>query len=155
MTDELKPESVKLDQQVRYSIFRHFMTTGLAPTVTDTAADVSQEPPTIIESYRRLESRHAIALAPGTAIIWMCHPFSAVPTPFRVQTAERDYWANCAWDALGIPALLKQDSKTEIRCPDCASTLTMTIKDGSLVETEGVVHFVVPPRHFWDNVAFT
>ncbi len=155
MTDETRDATVKLDQKIRYSIFRHFMTTGRAPRASDTAAALALEPEAVEASYRRLEAGHAIALAPASLNIWMCHPFSAVPTPFRVRTAERDYWGNCAWDMLGIPAVLGQDSRTEVRCPDCAERLTVTIKDGLLVETEGVVHYAVAPRHFWDNLAFT
>jgi hypothetical protein len=155
MTDQTHDANVKLDQQVRYSIFRHFMTSGRAPSALDTAAALGLELRTLQESLRRLEVGHAIVLAPGSLNIWMCHPFSAVPTPFRVRTAGGDYWGNCAWDMLGISALLRRDSRTEVLCPDCAERLTVTIKDGTLVETEGVVHYAVPPRHFWDNVAFT
>jgi hypothetical protein len=146
---------VKLDHQIRYFVFRHLMLTGKAPSVSDTAAALSLELRTVQESYKRLEAGHAIALAPATYNIWMCHPFSAVPTPFRVQTVERDYWANCAWDILGISAVLGQDSRTEVHCPDCGSMLTVTIEDGSLIESQGLVHFSVRPRHFWDNVGFT
>ena len=155
MTAQLDRETMRLDNQVRYSVFRHFMEKGIAPSARDTADALSQVPTAIEESYRRLEARHAMALAPATANIWMCHPFSAVPTPFRVRTANRDYWANCGWDTLGISAVLGVDTKAEVKCPDCDTSLTVTIRDGSLVEAEGVVHFVVPPKQFWDNVGFT
>ena len=94
-------------------------------------------------------------LAPGTLNIWMAHPFSAVPTAYRVQAAERTYWANCAWDALNITALLGIDTHTVAPCPDCNSPLSMTIEHGSLRDAQGVIHFAVRPRHFWDNIGFT
>ena len=75
----------------------------------------------------------------------MAHPFSAVPTPFRVDTAELAYWGNCAWDALAIPALLSLDATVSAR----------SAESGELVNVDGVVHFVVPPRRFWDNVGYT
>jgi hypothetical protein len=33
----------------------------------------------------------------------MLNPFSAVETPHRVEAGGRSWFANCAWDALGIP----------------------------------------------------
>jgi hypothetical protein len=155
MAEQLNDETAKLDQQVRYSIFRHFMETGKAPSVQDTAAALAQEPAAIVEAYRRLEANHALALAPTTTNIWMCHPFSAIPTRFLVKTTEREYWANCAWDALSLSATLGADTSMAVRCPDCGTLLTATITAGSLNESHGVVHIPVPPRQFWDNVGFT
>ena len=43
----------------------------------------------------------------------MAHPFSGVPTAFRVEADDRTYWANCAWDTLGIPAALHADARIE------------------------------------------
>ena len=144
-----------LDHQVRHSVFRYFMENGSAPSAGDIAESLAVEPLEIEKSFQRLEAKHAMVLAPSTSNIWMCHPFSAVPTPFRVRTAERDYWANCGWDTLGISAVLGVDTESDVKCQDCGTMLTVNIKDGSLVGTEGVVHFVVPPKQFWDNVGFT
>lgn len=144
-----------LDKRVRHSVFRQFMKTATGPSVSETAKALDLEPSDVEDSYRRLEAAHALVLAPGTVDIWMCHPFSAVPTPFRVQTDRRDYWANCGWDALGVSAVLGADTRTEVRCPDCGDQLTVTVQDGSLQGTDGVVHFVVPPKEFWDNIGFT
>src|SRR5438270_4107541 len=87
------------DRTLRLEIYRHFAQTGQAPTVTDLASKVNQPPAVVEDSMRRLAAGRAIVLAPGTLNIWMAHPFSAVPTAYRVQAAERTYWANCAWDA--------------------------------------------------------
>ena len=35
----------------------------------------------------------------------MVPPFLAVPTPFLVETSRYTCYANCAWDALGVPAM--------------------------------------------------
>jgi hypothetical protein len=29
------------------------------------------------------------------------------------------------------------------------------VETGALSPTEGVIHFAVPPRRFWDNIGFT
>lgn len=85
----------------------------------------------------------------------MVHPFSAVPTPFAVETARATYWANCAWDVVAIPSLLGLDATASPECADCGEEIPLTFRGGELVEGDGFVHFVVPPRHFWDNVGYT
>ena len=144
-----------LDRSVRLRIYEQFAATGYAPTTAEMASLVGQPQVAIEESYHRLAAGRAIVLAPSTVNIWMAHPFSAVPTPYPVKTATASYWANCAWDALNMPALLRVDSHTVTQCLDCEATLTMGIDAGSLISTEGVIHFAVPPRRFWDNIGFT
>lgn len=91
----------------------------------------------------------------------MAHPFSAVPTAFRVDTMDTVYWGNCAWDALAIPALLGVDASIPARSAESAEPMDLTFRNGELIHTDsgddgnGVVHFVVPPRRFWDNVGYT
>jgi len=116
---------------------------------------LDRSPSAVEDAYRRLAAGRAIVLAPGTSNIWMAHPFSAIPTPYHVRTPRGSYWANCAWDALNIPALLGVDAQTKAGCPDCDAELALVIRSGSLQAPEGVIHFAVPPRHFWDNIGFT
>jgi hypothetical protein len=153
-----------LDWRVRHAVYRHFASTGRAPSVAELADTVEQPATAVEDALRRLaDAHHAIALAPGATNVatnvWMAWPFSSVPTAYPVHTAERRYWANCAWDALGIPALVGLDATTTTRCPDCAAELTLAIKGGELAAadaaTDTVVHFAVPPRRWYDNVAFT
>ena len=143
------------DQKVRLSIYEHIVETGLAPT-NDNLADclrVSREE--LVSSLVRLTSNRALVLFPDTNEIWMAHPFSAVPSPYPVRTNRMTYYANCAWDALGIPALLQVDSLTETTCADCQESLTIGVTGNKLVDFGYVIHFAIPPRHFWDNVGFT
>jgi hypothetical protein len=100
-----------------------------------------------------LAEAHTIVLAPGSRSIWMAHPFSAVPTLYPVVSGGTSYWANCAWDAYGIAAMIGRDTQCVARCPDCGHWMDLSVKRGA-VGTTGMVHFVVPPCRFWDNVAF-
>lgn len=145
----------ELDRTIRLQIYRHFAGTGNPPSVADVTQALNQSPAAVEESYRRLAIGRAIVLAPTTGNIWMAHPFSAIPTPYRVQTSGGSYWANCAWDALNIVALLKVDAHVEAHCPDCNAELSMVVQSGALASPAGVIHFVVPPRRFWDNIGFT
>ncbi len=155
MNSHLQQETETLDRAVRLTIYRHLVDTGEAPAAADIAKVLNISQLIAEKSYLRLDTARAIVLAPSTMNIWMAHPFSAVPTPYRVQTGKRPYWANCAWDALNIPALLGVDAQTVAHCPDCGGVLTMTIRGGQLLSAEGVIHFAVPPRRFWENIGFT
>lgn len=55
---------------------------------------------------------------------------------------------------LGIAAILAHDTRAECRCPDCNQRMDLSVKRGGGKAT-GVVHFLVPPRRFWENIAFT
>ena len=86
----------------------------------------------------------------------MLNPFSAVETPYRVEADGRSWFANCAWDALGIPAALHGEGRIEAECPDCGERLELEVRGGELVSGgELLVHFVVPARRWWDDIAFT
>jgi len=33
--------------------------------------------------------------------------------------------------------------------------MSLEVRDGHLVRSEGVVHFAIPAHHWWDNIGFT
>jgi hypothetical protein len=106
-------------------------------------------------AYRRLEAARVLVLAPGTPNVWMASPLSAAPTTFRVSTARGDFWGTCAWDALGVVAMLGDEGTVRTRCPDCNEPMDLRVEGGELRSAEGVAHFVVPARRWWENIAFT
>jgi hypothetical protein len=85
----------------------------------------------------------------------MAHPFSAVPTQFPVETEGGTYWANCAWDAFGVPFVLGADSRTVASCAGTGQEVELGVQAGRPLPVEGVVHFAVRPREFWQNIGFT
>lgn len=143
-----------IDRRVRHRIYQAFIETARAPTADELAVALELPLDSVARSIDRLAEAHAIALAPGTRNVWMAFPFSAVPTAYPVRTAQRTYWANCAWDALGVPALLGVDAEIRTQCADCGDPLVFGVRDGQ-VESDAVVHFLVPPKRFWENVGFT
>jgi len=141
------------ERAVRLFIFRHFVETANAPDLAAIARATAIAEHDVAAALRKLADQHAIVLAPASVSIWMAHPFSAVPTPYPVDAGGRTYWANCAWDAAGILSLIG-DGETQTLCADCGQPAGFGIQDGALVG-DGVVHFAVPPRRFWENVAYT
>ena len=144
-----------LDGGVRWQVYRRLVETGSAPTSQDLAAALGVDDAAVAASLQRLQHRHALVLAPGTPNIWMAHPFSAVPTSYAVTVDGRRYWANCAWDYFAIPSLIGGTGVQTARCAETGARLRAVFEDGALADGDGVVHFLVPPRRFWDNVAFT
>jgi ribonuclease HI len=141
------------ERAVRLFIYRHFVETANAPDLATIARATAIADHDVAAALRKLADQHAIVLAPASLSIWMAHPFSAVPTPYPVDAGGRTYWANCAWDAAGMLSLIG-DGETQTLCADCGQPAGFGVQDGALLG-DGVVHFAVPPRRFWENVAYT
>ncbi|HET9024347.1 MAG TPA: organomercurial lyase [Burkholderiaceae bacterium] len=117
------------------------------------AAEVDYED--VAAGWRELHEAHALVLDPATDEILMAHPFSAVPTPYRVHADGRSWYANCAWDAFGICAALHVDGTIETSCPDCGEPLTIEVRDKQPSDESLLFHCLVPARHWWDDIVFT
>ncbi len=153
-------ELSELDWQVRTAAYRYLIETFRTPTVDDLARVLELREDKVGASLQRLDAGHQIVLAPGETRIWMLHPFSAVPTEFPVEVEGGTYWGNCAWDAFGIPAALGSDGRTRTRCAESGAPMDFGVRDGKLVgrsseDSGAVVHFAVPARRWYDNIAFT
>ena len=86
----------------------------------------------------------------------MAHPFSGVITDYRAVIEGRSWWANCAWDALGILALLGQDGEIETLCAYSGADLAIAVRSGALdLDTDEVIHFAVPAARWWDDIGYT
>ena len=57
------------------------------------------------------------------------------------------YWANCAWDALGIPAALHCDATVAIDDPAGRAPLELRVVAGQVLG-DGLVHFLLPFRRW-------
>lgn len=86
----------------------------------------------------------------------MANPLSAVPTPYRVQVKGKSLYANCAWDSLGIPAMLHDDAQIEARLIDQTEPICYAIGHGVLhADDQLVIHFPLPFRSWYDNLVHT
>jgi Alkylmercury lyase len=144
-----------LDRDVRLFVYRHFVDGGEPPDVAQVADALGKFREEAEASFRRLEAAHVLVFAPGTLNIWMANPLCAFPTPFRVETARGSWWGTCVWDAFGIPAMLDEDGTITTSCPDCSEPMELRVEGGSLTAGDGVAHFAVPARHWWDNIGYT
>jgi len=61
------------------------------------------------------------------------------------------------WDILGIAAILGKDAVgyTPCGCGECSERLSLTIRKDKPVDSDWLVHFVVPAARFWENIGYT
>jgi hypothetical protein len=146
----------ELDLRIRNHLYTSFVRDGAAQAPEQAAAELGLGEGEVAAAYLRLHDAHALVLHPGTTGIRMLNPFSAVETPHRVEAGGRSWFANCAWDGLGIPGALHADGHVESFCPDCGEPVELEVRDGELVGgADLLVHFVVPARRWWDDIGFT
>ncbi len=146
----------EFDLGIRNHAYASFVRTGNAPAPAEAAVALGLAEEEVEDAYRRLHDGHALVLEPGTTEIRMLNPFSTVETPHRVEAGGRSWFANCAWDALGIPAALHTDGVVSSACPDCGQPLELAVRDAEIVRgADLLVHFVVPARRWWEDIAFT
>jgi len=143
------------DWNLRLAVYRAFVATGRAPTYAEIARQVGLPATDTLRTYRRLHAHHALFLKPGTDTIRMANPLSAVPTPYQVYVDGRRLWANCAWDSLGIPAMLHADARIEAVSALSSDAMTYTIGAGRLQAAGGVVHFPLPFGRWYDDLIHT
>ncbi len=143
------------DIEVRRLTYDTFINTGRAPSIADLAATLGAPPASVTESLRRLDEAHMLVLQRGSGEILMANPFSAVPTPFQVESGGISYWGNCIWDSFGVAAMLRRDAAILAACGDCGEAMQLTIEDGNLAHAEGILHFAIPARRWWENIVYT
>ena len=164
-----------IDGEVRLAVYRGFLEDGQAPEPAALAASLRQPLDEIEAALHRLADNHVLVLERGTSAVRMAMPFSNVRTGFRVEVPFLSWYANCAWDALGIPALLHgahrlptlSPQRIITSCPDCDETLTLFFPGAgappallpanpdSSPQPPPLAHFVVPAAHWWDDILHT
>lgn len=61
------------------------------------------------------------------------------------------------WDLFGIAAILGQDAfgRAPCGCGECSANLAVAIRRGRDLQSDWIVHFVVPAARFWENIGYT
>src|SRR5688572_18409845 len=143
------------DQKVRRFVYDHFVDLQRPPAVSEIAAHLGLSRDRVIECLHRLHLGHVLVLESGKSDIRMAMPFSAVDTGIRVTAKGKSWWANCAWDALGIAAMLSSDADIAASCPDCSEPIQLQVRADGVSGNADTIRFEVNPAHFWDNIVHT
>lgn len=152
MTDE---ETVA---RVRLFVFEQFLKDARAPVVEELMTEFSLPRERVTAILDELVAARHIALVPGSARILMAFPFSAIATPFRVTTRGREYFANCAWDAVAFHAMLGDEVRVESFCHHCATPIRIELRDGRATRVEpeeALVYLALRPTQWWEDIVTT
>jgi hypothetical protein len=141
-------------RRIRAEVYNRLASTGRAPSVAELAESTGAGRDSVEDDLCLLHDGHDLVLGTNGEVR-MALPFSAVPTRFTVTADGVDHWANCAWDALAIPITLKQNATISAEVDGDTATIEMDVTDGTLAAPDGLVHFAVPARRWWDDIVDT
>jgi hypothetical protein len=145
--------SFELD--VKLAVYRYFAENGGPPTCDQIAERVGTPVGEVVQAYQRLRAQRVLVLEDDGISIRMAPPFSGVATQHVVEVDSRSYFANCAWDALGIPAALQQPATIHSRCEQSMEALRLEVGLDGPASSDWVFHCLVPAAHWWDDIVFT
>ena len=138
--------------ELRNRTYRHFAESGHAPTASELGLSAVE----LGAGWRRLHDAHALVLSPATGELRMLNPFSLVPTAHRVVAGGRRWYANCAWDAVGVCAALHVDGRVETSCPDCGEAIVLDDRGRAFPTTRACASTASSrPLRWWDDIVFT
>jgi len=143
------------ERAAKRAIYQHFASLGSRPSVHEIAARVGAPVPEMREIFRRLREQRVLVLEADGESIRMAPPFSGIPTQHRVAAAGVSYYANCAWDALGIPAALQRPTTVHSRCEQSLEPLELEVSTDGPEPCDWLFHCVVPAAQWWDDIVFT
>jgi hypothetical protein len=149
-----KDNNQAFDARVRLFTYRFLLRHEKSPSVREVAAALRSSLPKVRAALTRLSESHAF-MQQGNGELWRVAPFSCIPTAFPVAVGKRSWFANCIWDALGIPAMLGKDAEIKAACGCCNYDMPLGIHDGKLSSSRGLIHIAVPAREWYKDVVFT
>ncbi len=144
-----------IDVAVKVAVYRHFAETGSRPDVADVARRIGLSPERVLESFAALRAQRLLWLESDGATIRMAPPFSGVPTQHRVASGGVSYFANCAWDALGVPAALQRAATVHSRCEQSGEPLLLEVGVDGPPPSDWLFHCLVPAVRWWSDLVFT
>jgi hypothetical protein len=143
------------DLEVKLAVYRHFADTGRRPSPGDVAERVGSDVEGVLDAYGRLRAQRLLVLEPDGSSIRMASPFSGVPTQHVVEAGGIEYFANCAWDALGVPAALQKPGTVHSRCEQSGEPLRLKVSLQGPEASDWLFHCLVPAAKWWANIVFT
>lgn len=149
-------EPTPLDQRLRHQVYAVLSQGSPAPTATSLAAALGASEAEVRAGLERLHAARSLVLDAATREVRMALPFSAVPTAYRVESGDRRWSANCAWDAVAIARLLGlADARLVDEGGAGRAPRTLTVAGGELVERDGVIALPRPAWRWWEDIVFT
>jgi hypothetical protein len=146
---------MEFEVQVKLAIYHHFAGTGRRPSPAEVAERVGAKADQVLAAYQTLRAQRVLVLETDGSSIRMAPPFSGVPTQHRIEAGGIQYFANCAWDALGVPAALHQPGIVHSRCEQSGEPLHLKVDVQGPEPSDWLFHCLVPAAKWWDDIVFT
>ncbi|HSQ33068.1 MAG TPA: organomercurial lyase [Gemmatimonadaceae bacterium] len=143
---------------LRVFIYDHLLAAGLPPSTAEIGAHFGIGAADGRAAIASLKIGKTVVPYPDTGEIWMAGPFAGYPSSYRVHGSRVSWWANCAWDMLGVARLSHERVRVDTQCTDCGEPITLDVDPESGVKGNArgmVVHFLVPARRWYDDIGFT
>ena len=102
----------------------------------------------MLAGWRRLHDAHALVLDGDE--IRMANPFSAVPTPYRVEAGGRSWYGELR---VGRVRDLRRSSAA--RAGSSIATSSSSVRDCRPDDEALVFQALVPASHWWDDIVYT
>jgi hypothetical protein len=143
-------------RDMRIHVYDHIVTRGQPPSSREIAEHFGVERADALQALRTMKIGKTILPHPESGEIWMAGPFASSPTHYNVIGRDTHWWANCAWDMLGVAVIVKEPVRIEARCTDCAAPMTFEVDARrEAIKDDSVVHFLVSAAHWYDDIGFT
>ena len=139
----------QMAQRIYRLILQTFAQTGHPPSAETIAGTLNlPDVRDVLGELAALEAEGRLYRDPQSGVILAAYPFSAMPTPHRVVLGEdRQVYAMCAVDALGMPFLLGTDAEIRSSCAHCEASVAIHIVAGQVTTaTEGLVIVYTAPH---------
>jgi hypothetical protein len=140
---------------LRVFVYDETVRRGMPPSSASIASRFDCSAADARGSLANLKIGKTILVDATSGEIWMAGPFSAVPTPYRVVGAGREWWANCAWDMFGVAAIANERVTVHTRCTDCGESMSIVCDPDVPPSDIGVVHFLLPASRWYEDIGFT
>jgi hypothetical protein len=146
---------MEYDVQVKLAVYNHFAETGRRPSPEEVARRTGSSIESVLEAYQRLCAQRLLVLESDGSSIRMASPFSGIPTQHKVEAGGIKYFANCAWDALGVLAALQKPGVIHSRCEQSSEPYHLNVELHGPESSDWLFHCLIPAAKWWDDIVFT
>ncbi len=146
---------MEFDVKVKLAVYRHFAETGHRPSLEDVVGRIDSDVHSVLEAYQRLRAQRLLVLEADGSSIRMASPFSGVPTQHVAEVGGIQYFANCAWDVLGVIAAWHMPGTVHSRCEQSGEPYHLKVGLNGPEASDWLFHCLVPAAQWWDDIVFT
>jgi hypothetical protein len=143
------------DDGIRLALYQFIASACRMPSLAELSRLTRTQPVPLRDALARLQDRRMLLLESDGETIRMAPPFSGVETTHRVQVGNREYFANCAWDALGVCSALGTPGEVVSRDGASGGELRLSVTRHGPIEAPVLFHVAVPAAQWWNDLVYT